>query len=480
MQTEYFDVIVVGAGLSGVGAGYWLQKDCPQKSFCILERRAAMGGTWDLFRYPGVRSDSDMFTLGYAFKPWSQAKAIADGPAILRYIQDTAREYGVDRKIRFGQHVVSAAWSSAEARWTLDVDTPAGPVRYACSFLHMCSGYYRYEAGYTPEFAGVDDYRGAIVHPQHWPQELDVANRSVVIIGSGATAATLAPALAKTARHVTLLQRSPTYMASGPARDKIADALRARLPPQTAYKLSRLKNTLFSQGSYKFLRAFPKFSGRYLVRMAKRQLPDGFDVAHFTPRYNPWDQRICLIPDGDLFRAIRKGALSVRTDTIARFTADGLLLDSGAALQADVIVMATGLFLQAFGGARLSVDGAPVETGDHLSYRGAMLSDVPNFAQTFGYTNASWTLKADLIARYVCRLLNAMDRKGARIAVAHNDDPAMATRPFVDFTSGYFQRAARLLPRQGVRAPWLLNQNYYADRRLLLKGPIEDGAMRLV
>jgi monooxygenase len=481
MAIEHFDVLVVGAGLSGVGAGYWLQTLCPNKSFVILEGRERKGGTWDLFRYPGIRSDSDMFTLGYAFKPWTDPKAIADGPSILRYIDETAREYGIDRKIRYRQRVVAASWSTADARWTVQVDRGADGERleYTCSFLYWCSGYYRYESGYTPDFAGVGDYSGRIVHPQRWTDDIDYAGKRVIVIGSGATAMTLVPEMAKTAAHVTMVQRSPTYVIALPSNDAIANFLRAKLPARLAYWLVRWKNVLFGMWFYDLCKRRPDKVKSHLLGLVRKQLGSTYDVERdFTPRYDPWDQRLCLITDGDLFEAINEGRASIETDTIETFTPKGLRLSSGKEIEADVIVIATGLALQMFGGANLVVDGQQVDLSKTLNYKGLMFSDVPNLAATFGYTNASWTLKADLIGQYVCRLLNTMAAKGRRIAVAHNDDPDMTAAPFVDFSSGYFQRSLHELPKQGTKAPWRLHQNYARDLLSLRYGPIEDGAMK--
>ena len=479
MTNEHFDVLIVGAGLSGVGAGYWLQNLCPNKSYAIIEARARKGGTWDLFRYPGIRSDSDMFTLGYSFKPWTDSKAIADGPSILRYIDETARENGIDQKIRYSQRMISAAWSSADARWTVEVDTAEGRTRYTCGFLYMCSGYYRYDHGHLPAFAGMGDFEGQIVHPQAWPENLDYAAKRVIVIGSGATAMTLVPEMAKRAAHVTMVQRSPTYVVARPSSDAVADWLRANLPAKAAYALSRWKNVLFGMYFYNLCKRKPEKVKAYLLKLVREQLPAGYDVGRdFAPRYNPWDQRLCLITDGDLFEAIRENRASIATGAIERFTEKGLRLADGREIEADIIVTATGLELQMLGGARLSVDGKPVEPGKTLNYKGMMFSDVPNMAATFGYTNASWTLKADLIGQYVCRILNLMDAKGQRIVIAHNDDPDMPVESFVDFSSGYFQRVIDQLPKQGARKPWKLYQNYAKDLLALRYGQVEDGVLR--
>ena len=474
-MAEHVDVVVVGAGLSGIGAGYYLQTRCPDRSYAILESRDAIGGTWDLFRYPGIRSDSDMHTLGYAFKPWTGAKAIADGPSIRDYVRETAREHGIDRRIRFGHRVVSASWSTSDACWTLTAETAEGVRVLTCSFLHMCSGYYRYDRGYSPAFPDADVFAGRIVHPQLWPDDLDHAGRNVVVIGSGATAVTLVPELAKKAAHVVMLQRSPSYVVSRPARDRIADGLRRFLPAHAAYRATRWKNVLLGMFFYRLTRKRPARTKERLIGMVREHLGADYDVAtHFTPRYNPWDQRLCLVPDADLFDAIREGRASVVTDTIERFTPAGIRLTSGGELPADVIVTATGLDLSLMGGAALSVDGEPVDLGQSLQYKGMMFSDVPNLAFTFGYTNASWTLKADLVAQYVCRLLNEMRRRGTAIATPRIGEAAVEAEPFVDFSSGYIQRALAQLPKQGNRRPWRLNQNYALDVMALRFGSVSD------
>ncbi|MCU6453529.1 NAD(P)/FAD-dependent oxidoreductase [Sphingomonas sp. A2-49] len=475
-MAEHLDVIVVGAGISGIGQAYHLQTRCPDRSYAILEGRAALGGTWDLFRYPGIRSDSDMHTLGFAFHPWTDAKSIADGPSIRAYVEDTARTYGIDRHIRFGHHVTAASWSTADARWTVEATGPVGePLVFTCNFLCMCSGYYNYAGGHTPDFPDAGRFAGRIVHPQLWPDDLDYDGKRVVVIGSGATAVTLVPELAKRATHVTMLQRSPTYVVSRPSQDKVANWLRGALPGKAAYGITRWKNVLTGMLFYRIARRSPaKFKAR-LIGMVRDHLGPGYDVdTHFTPRYDPWDQRLCLVPDADLFESLKRGDASVVTDRIARFTETGIRLESGEDLPADIIVTATGLELQLLAGVRLRVDGTPVDLGKALQYKGMMFSDVPNLAYTFGYTNASWTLKADLVATYVCRLLNTMRRRGLRQATPHNSDSGMATEPFVNFTSGYIQRALPGLPRQGVRKPWRLNQNYALDVVSLKLGSVDD------
>ena len=476
--TEHLDVLIVGAGLSGIGAAWHLQKNCPGKRYAILEGRAASGGTWDLFRYPGVRSDSDMYTLGYRFRPWKDAKAIADGPSILSYIREVASDHGIDRQIRYGHRVVGASWSTPDARWTVEIEHGGERLFLSCSFLWMCSGYYRYEAGYLPEFPGIDGFKGRVVHPQHWPQDLDYAGKKVVVIGSGATAVTVVPSMAETAEHVTMLQRSPTYVVARPAQDPIANKLRRRLPLKLAYMLTRWKNVLLGMYFYQLCKRKPEKVKSLIVGGVRQMLGPDYDVAkHFTPKYNPWDQRLCLVPDADLFRAIRKKKASVVTDPIETFTEKGIRLKSGAELEADVVVTATGLVVQPLGGAKLVVDGKPVKPSDTMIYKGMMYSDVPNLASIFGYTNASWTLKADLVCEYVCRLLNYMDRKGFTKAVTHNSDPTLTEEPSVNFSSGYIQRALPHQPKQGSKRPWKLYQNYVLDLLTLRHGSLRDKAM---
>ena len=484
MPSEHFDVIIVGAGLSGIGAGYHLQQKCPGKRYAILEGRDSIGGTWDLFRYPGVRSDSDMFTLGYSFRPWTEAKAIADGPRILNYVRETAADNGIDRRIRFNHRVKSAAWSSETACWTVEVehklaDGGVESVRVTCNFLFMCPGYYSYEEGYTPEFAGAADFAGRIVHPQHWPDDIDYAGKRVVVIGSGATAVTLVPEMARTAAHVTMLQRSPTYVVARPAEDAFANKLRRRLPARLAYQLIRWRNVLFGMYFFQLCRRKPDRAKALILGGVKMALGPDYDIGtHFTPRYNPWEQRLCLVPDGDLFRAIRDQHASVVTREIDSFTKDGIRLRDGSELEADIIVTATGLNLEVLGGLDVSVDGKPVDFARALNYKGMMYSDVPNMASAFGYTNASWTLKCDLTCEYVCRLLNYMDRRGYRQCVPHNLDPAVSERPSLDFSSGYVQRSIAKMPKQGSKRPWRLYQNYALDIVTLRYGKLDDGVMR--
>ncbi len=480
MTTEHVDVLIVGAGLSGIGAAHHLKANCPGKSYAILESRDAIGGTWDLFRYPGIRSDSDMFTLGYSFRPWTAAKSIADGPAILDYVRDTASEGGIDEHIRFGHRVTRVAWSSQEARWAVTAQrTDTGEtVELTASFVFSCTGYYRYDEGFTPDFPGLDRFGGKLIHPQHWPEDYDYSGKRVVVIGSGATAVTLVPAMAETAGHVTMLQRSPTYILTLPGEDPIANALRRVLPSKAAYAAVRWKNVITQGIFFHLSRHAPKLVKGLIAKMVQRQLPDNVPLdPHFTPTYNPWDQRVCLVPDGDLFTALRSGKASVATDTIETFTENGVKLTSGAELEADVIVTATGLNLLALGGMEVEVDGREVALNETIGYKGMMFSDIPNLAIALGYTNASWTLKCDLTCEYVCRLLNHMDANGYDQVTPRNHDPNLQTLPFIDLKSGYVARAIDQFPRQGVRAPWRLYQNYARDIMMLKRGALEDGAI---
>ena len=478
---EHLDVLIVGAGLSGIDAAFHLQTKCPGKTYAIFEAREALGGTWDLFRYPGVRSDSDMFTLGFAFRPWTEAKAIADGPSILKYLNEAADDYGIRDRIRHGRAVKTASWDSATSRWTVEFEHVATGVRdhVTCGFLFMCSGYYNYAAGYRPTFEGEADFAGRIVHPQHWPEDIDYAGKRVVVIGSGATAVTLVPEMAKTAAHVTMLQRSPTYVVSRPAEDAFANTLRRRLPAKLAYTIIRWRNVLFGLLFFNTARKKPEQTKAGIIKLVRDHLGPDYDVAtHFTPRYNPWDQRLCLVPDADLFDAIKAGRASVVTDIIARFTPGGIALTSGATLDADIVVTATGLDMQLMGGLKIVVDGEPIDPAQTFSYKGMMYSGVPNLASTFGYTSASWTLKADLTSEYVCRLLNHMDRRGFTECRPMNDHLDLKPAPWLDFSSGYVTRGMAKFPKQGEAKPWKVHQNYALDLLEFRYGRVEDGVMR--
>ncbi len=476
---DHVDVLIVGAGLSGIGTACHLTRDCPERTYAILEGRGAIGGTWDIFRYPGIRSDSDMFTLGYDFKPWTTGKAIADGPSIRDYVRETAKEYDVEKNIRFHHNVKRASWNSDTSAWTVQAEnTQTGEtVRVSCNFLMMCPGYYNYEHGYVPEFEGVDDYKGQIVHPQFWPEDLDYADKKVAVIGSGATAMTIVPSMAMNGANVTMVQRSPTYVVSRPAVDTLAERLQKLLPAQAAYQIIRWRNVLLQMFFYNQSRKRPAYIKKRLLDMAREEIGDDCVDQHFTPTYNPWDQRLCLIPDADLFETIRDQKVHVVTDHIESFTEAGLKLKSGQHLEADIIVMATGLDLKFMGGLEVEVDGKRIAPADQMYYRGAMLSDVPNLALIFGYTNASWTLKADLVSEYVCRILNHMGKHGFTKAVPQLNDWSVEEETWLDFTSGYIQRSIHKFPKQGNKKPWKLNQNYALDTLSLRFGALDDGAL---
>jgi cation diffusion facilitator CzcD-associated flavoprotein CzcO len=476
------DVLVVGAGISGIGAGWHLKDRCPDRSFAIVDARESIGGTWDLFRYPGVRSDSDMYTLGYRFKPWTNPKSIADGPSILGYLRETVHEHGLANRIHLGVRVVSAGWSSASARWTVVVEAAGVRRSVSCGYLFVCAGYYRYSAGYEADLPGLGDFRGTVVHPQHWPEDLDYAGKRVLVVGSGATAMTIVPAMAATAARVTMLQRSPTYVVARPDVDRIALLLRRVLPERLAYRIIRRKNTAFQQLFFRRMREYPQQARERLVGMVAERLGPEFDVGrHFTPSYYPWDQRLCLLPNGDLLDAIASGRAEVVTDRIERFTADGVRLASGGEIAADIVVTATGLQLAALGEMTLEVDGTPVDVGSTYTYKGLAFSGVPNLATSFGYVNASWTLRSDLTCEYVCRLLNHMDSTGTTTCTPtlRPGEEHMATRPWIDgFTPGYMLRDIHRFPRQGDRAPWLNPQDYRRDVEMLRNDPVDDGVMR--
>jgi len=478
---ERVDVVIVGAGLSGIGAAWHLRDALPHKSFTLLEARDEIGGTWDLFTYPGIRSDSDLHTYGFAFKPWTEDDAIADGPSILRYLEETVDENDLRPHIRFGHRVVRASWSTADACWTVEAErTHTGDaVVFECTWLVATTGYFRYDHGHLPEFPGIERFTGTVVHPQAWPEDLDYGGKRVVVIGSGATAATLIPAMAPRAAHVTMLQRSPTYYITLPQQDALANLARRFLSPERAYAWTRRKNVASQAFFYRLSRRRPKLVKRLLVRNVAKQLPEGYDVGrHFTPTYDPWDQRVCLTPGGDLFRAISSGRASVVTDTIDAFTERGIRLTSGEELDADIVVTATGLELLALGGMEVEVDGQPTDVGEHLVYKSVMLSDVPNLAFVFGYTNASWTLKVDLVCEWVCRCIAFMDRNGYVTAVPVNGDAQMPTSPMLEFGAGYVQRALDRFPRQGT-GPWAVSMSYADDARRLREGEIDDGVLQL-
>jgi cation diffusion facilitator CzcD-associated flavoprotein CzcO len=480
LEHTHFDVLIVGAGLSGIGAACHLQMHCPGRSYVILEGRETLGGTWDLFRYPGIRSDSDVHTLGYSFRPWTSPKAIADGPAILAYVRETAEAFGVDRRILYRHRVERACWSSEHARWTVEArNTATGErVKFTCGFLFACAGYYDYDQGYTPAFPGRERFAGRVVHPQQWSDDVEYEGKRVVVIGSGATAVTLVPELARRAAHVTMLQRSPTYVVAAPARDRVADWMREHLPLESAHALTRWKNVLLTMALYQYCRRFPASARRLIVGQARRALGAKSDLArHFTPTYNPWDQRLCLAPDGDLFEALREGRASVVTDRIATFTERGILLESGQELPADLIVTATGLQLKFMGGVELEVDGRRIDPPSLVTYKGVMFSGVPNLAIAIGYTNASWTLKCDLSSQYVCKLLNHMDAHGYAWCCPRRTGQDGNETPILDLTSGYVRRSIDRFPKQGSSDPWRARQNYLRDLTLLKFAPVDDEAM---
>ncbi len=480
-EADVVDVLIVGAGLSGIGSARHLQRECPERSFLLLESRASLGGTWDLFRYPGIRSDSDMYTLGYTFKPWPDRKALADGPSILAYLKETAAETGVDRKIRYNHKVTGAAWSSETATWTVAAERSdtGETVEFTCRFLMMCSGYYDYEQGYTPEFEGRDDFAGTVVHAQHWPEDLDYRGKRVIVIGSGATAVTLVPELAKDTAKTIMLQRSPTYIASLPEEDPWSSFLHGRLPESWVFRIIRWKRVLLQIYVFNLSRKRPKLVRKFLLDQVRKELGEDYDVKkHFTPSYNPWDQRLCAVPEGDLFDAVRNERAEVVTDTIDRFTRRGVRLDSGGELEADIIVLATGLNLKFIGGTTLTVDGEAADPSKLFVYRGMMLANVPNLVQVFGYTNSSWTLKSDLTGQFVCRILNRMKRTGTTMAVPRMPAEGVEEEPMLDFTSGYIVRSIDKFPRQGKHLPWRVYQNFIIDFINLKFRPLKDKVLQ--
>lgn len=481
-MTQHVDVLIIGAGLSGIGAAAHLRRECPGKSFALIERRESVGGTWDLFRYPGIRSDSDMFTLGYNFKPWTADKSIADGESILNYIKETAEEYDINDHIHYGLKVIGVSWSSENAAWTVTAicEKTSDVKEFSCSFLMGCTGYYNYDAGFTPDFPGVEQYKGEILHPQKWDESINYDNKKVVIIGSGATAVTLLPSMADRAAHVTMLQRSPTYVATVPEKDHISIALRKFMPEKLVYQMARVRNVGIQRGVYELSKKRPNVVRRALLAAAKRQLGDQFDMTHFKPKYNPWDERLCAVPDGDLFKVLKQGKGSVVTDHIETFTEKGIKLKSGKELEADMIITATGLDLQIFGDIKPTVDGNPVKINDALTYKGAMISGMPNFSMTFGYTNSSWTLKADMIAEYCCRLIKYMDKKNIAFCIPEPNTADVSDQPFLDLQSGYVMRAKDKLPRQGNSGPWKVVQNYFHDMKMIRYSKINDGSLSFV
>ena len=473
---NHFDVIVVGAGLSGIGAAYHLQKSCPDRTFAVLEGRDSIGGTWDLFKYPGIRSDSDMYTFGFPFHPWKDPKAIADGPAIMEYLNDTVETFGLRKYMQFGKRVVASSWSSEEKKWTLTItDSKSGESQtMTCNFLYMCSGYYKYENGFTPDFPNADAFEGIKIHPQKWDESLDCAGTTIVIIGSGATAVTLLPVLAETAESATMLQRSPTYMSSVPSKDVVANFLKKVLPKQFAHTLSRWKNIFFQLGVYQFSRRWPDKMKNFLIGQIKKTLKDQYDPKDWTPKYNPWDQRLCAVPSADLFRAIKKGKAHVVTDTIKSFVKDGIELDSGKKLEADIIITATGLQVQLFGGMQVTVDGKPLDFAKSPAFKGVMMSDIPNFAFSVGYTNASWTLKSDLNCIYVTKVLNYLKANNLEVCTPKFDHEKMEQQELLDFDAGYILRAKHMLPKQGTSGPWKVHQNYIKDLFALKYSGVKD------
>ncbi len=477
-MTEKFDVLVVGAGISGIGAGYHLQKKCPGASYVILEGRDKIGGTWDLFKYPGIRSDSDMYTLGFRFKPWKEQEAIADAPSILNYLNETVEQFNIKEKIRFGKYVRNATWSSSSSSWTVDIEDKSTNeiTQMSCNFIFMCSGYYSYKEGYTPEFKGIEDFKGDVIHPQKWDENYDYSGKKVVVVGSGATAVTLVPEMAKKAGHVTMLQRSPTYVVSAPEKDKMANNLRKYLPLKLSYLIIRWRNILRQQYYFRLCRKYPQVVKRAIIREVKKALGSDYDVEkHFTPDYNPWEQRMCLVPDGDLFEQIRKGNASVVTDQIEKFTEKGILLKSGKEIITDIIITATGLNLEMLSNINLTVDNKPIDISQTITYKGMMYSGIPNFASTFGYTNASWTLGADLTSEYVCRVINHMKKKNYDVACPENDSKVETDPDYLNLTSGYIKRAQHIFPQQGKESPWRNNQNFLRDVFQIRYGRIDDG-----
>lgn len=479
MSAKETDVIIIGAGISGISAAYHLQTMCPNKSFTILEGRDNIGGTWDLFKYPGIRSDSDMYTLGFVFRPWIDKKAIADGPSIMKYLNEAVEDYDLKSKIEFGHFVKTAHWSSADSRWTLGVDVKDGGQQdFKCQYVFVCAGYYNYDSGFTPDFVGKDSFKGTFIHPQFWPEDLDMTGKKMLVIGSGATAITLIPELAERSKHVTMLQRSPTYITSGPSEDKIANWMNDTLPQTLAYKFTRWRKIKIGQIFYKIARKYPNFMKGLILKGVQKEMGEDFNVEHFTPKYNPWDQRICLAPDSDFFEAVKSEKADIVTDTIETFTENGIQLTSGKHIEADIIVSATGLDLKFLGGLDVQVDDKKINFAETVAYKGMMFSGIPNLTLAFGYTNASWTLKCDLSNAYFCRLIQYMDKHNYSKCVAQLSNQDIELESFVDFNSSYILRYIETFPKQGNKEPWKLKQDYFIDFKKLKKGRVDDGVMQ--
>ncbi|SDY77796.1 flavin-containing monooxygenase [Acinetobacter kyonggiensis] len=478
---KHIDILIVGAGISGIGLAVHLSKHCPQRQFDIIERRESFGGTWDFFKYPGIRSDSDMSTFGFNFKPWQKANVLADGASIKGYLSEVLDEYKLKEKIHFQHRVLAANYDSTQKKWRVEIeDSNQKKHTWIANFVLGCTGYYNYDQGFQPNFPNQQAFKGQLIHPQFWPDHLEYAGKKVVIIGSGATAITLVPALAKGgAEHVTMLQRSPTYIASVPSIDFIYDKMRKVLPEDLAYKLTRARNIGMQRGIYALAQKQPKLLRKLLLKSIEMQLKGKVDMKHFTPAYNPWDQRLCVVPDGDLFKILRSGKASIETDQIEQFTAKGIQLKSGQHLDADIIVSATGLEIQILGGIKATIDGKPMDTSKHMLYQGIMVSDVPNMAMIIGYINASWTLKVDIAAEYICRMINYMDKNGYDEVIAQGDQTELMEDTVMgSLSSGYIARAVDVMPKQGKHAPWNVTNNYLADRKVLKNARFDDGVLK--
>ena len=481
MTTPHYDLIIIGAGLSGIGSACHIAREYPQKTMAILERREKMGGTWDLFKYPGIRSDSDMASFGYNFKPWYSDQVLAKGGDIRDYVQETAREFRLEEKVQYGLCITDADWSSARQQWTVTAThEKTGETRqFTCHFLLSCAGYYNYDHGYRPTFDGEENFRGEIIHPQFWPDNLDYSGKKVVVIGSGATAVTIVPAMAEKAGHVTMLQRSPSYIMAMPDTDKISMALNKILPKKVVFSLARKRNILFQRGLYLASMRWPNAMRKIMLRHMRRKAGPNIDPRHLTPTYNPWEQRLCAAPDGDFFKALRSGNADMVTDHIDHFSENGIVLKSGQTLEADIIVTATGLDVQLMGGLDLKLDGQAVDMTRKMTYKGIMLQDVPNYAWIFGYTNAPWTLKCDIGGRYICRLFDAMDRQGASaVRPVDTEGQEAGTGMLDDFAPGYIVRAQDRMPRQGAGGPWKVTMHYGKDKKMLVDDPVADGVLQ--